>query len=340
MATEHDPSKNIPRPIGWHGFARNTLPVQAALGKKLWNATNHCVAYRRKTVFHKCMNLQSIRSGASGTQTLWYGRFHAGHGATHIIARVGMAPMGTSGSSGEIYLTVGGTDTNKLVQAPTANNDVASDYSYGKIIYGVSENTTYEWSLKAVDYARPFSLTIYEIGDQPVNTGNGATVDPRLGVQSPITSAQHQDIHQAHWDLWRHNACHLFNWTQDDENSAYSISGATYTNIFDRTTTGGAASTAPGFYLQTTRHNRVNHDVPIVFAFYGASASGGSTSSVQLVDNSNTKLAEITSIGSTEQWYTTTATLTAGNTLCTIEAKRALAVSVNFKAFSIYEYLA
>lgn len=309
---------------------------------RLLKATNHCVAERGKLVFNHCNNIASLSAGSSGTITPWYGRYYCGEGAGNLVARVGLAPTGTAGTDGEVYLTVAGVNTDKIHLPPNAaHTDKADDFAYFDIVYDNSANagSAVEWSLSAVDYARPFSLSLFQYGENPVDTANGGTVNPLLSSGGPILDSTHSDLAQAHWDLWRYNATHLFSWSRDWLTSAGFVGNGTYTNIFDSTTTGGAATTAPGFYGETTYHDRVNHDVAVEFAVH-ASVDSGTTGAVRLVDSSNTTIAEITGIGTTSQWYTTTTTLTAGNALYTIEAKCDSLITISVEAVSLFEYLA
>lgn len=336
-----DPTKTIPRPISWHGFARNTLPVMGALGKKILTGINHIVAYRRKLFFSDCMDIQSIRAGVTGTEVLWHGKWHAGEGAKFLVAEIGMAPL-TTGTDGEVFLTVGGTDTDKLHQAASSGSDIATDFSFGRIEYDISASadTSIEWSLSVVDFARPFSLGLYEVGETPVDTTNGGTVDQGVGVGSPITDGEHADLHPDLFDLWKHNASHLFSWSRQTSAAITYATSGTYTNWADGTTTGGAAVTAPGFNLVTTRHDRVNHDVPILFAVKGSMASGVGTASAKIVDTTNTTLLEITGIDTTDQWWTATGTITAGSTFVTVEVTTSGAINLELDAIAIYQYLA
>ncbi len=335
----HDAPRNVPRPIGWHGLARNTLPVMAGFPIRAWHATNHMVGERRKLVFSDSSNLQSLRSGQSGTKDLWHGRFHSGHGAKEIVAEFGLAPMGSSGSDGQTYLTVAGTDTEVIHQSPTGLSDIANGFSYRKIRHSINSNTAIEWSCKVEDYARPFSLSIWEVGDAPVDTADGA-IDPGIGLYSPITDDQHSDIYQAHWNLWKHNAAFAHWWSKDTD-TPQSLTSNVYTNVWDLTTTGNPATTAPGFYIHSLYHDRVNHDVDYVFAVKGAMQSGVPTGSAQIVDTSGTTIAEITGIDTTDQWWTTTFTRAAANSqFVAVQIKAPVIGTLDVDAVSIYEYLA
>lgn len=351
--TLYTPTKTFPLLIEWKSRARNGLPVQALLGKRFRTAVNHSVAYRRKLVFTKCESMASGvgpasgRAGEASTVSLWHGRYQPGVGNGYLTARIGCRPTDTSGSDGQVYLTVTDVDAasssdTTAIHIPTQAEDTAPDEMlYYWINYdtsGLTAGTAVEWVLKAVDYARPVSLTIWESGEYPVDTTNGGTAAQDVGVGTDILDDSCKDVRDALWDLWRYNASHLFSWSRNTS-SAVEETATSYTNLFDGTTTGGAATTAPGFYLQTTYHDRIKHDVPIVFAVRAAmnNTTGGAA---RIVDSSNTTLAEITNFTTTPTWQTTTTTLTAGNSLCTIEVKGGSLNSILVDAVAIYEYLA
>jgi hypothetical protein len=322
------------------GFARNTLPVMAGFATRVWRATNHCLLYRRKTVITKCLDIRAgLLTGASGTNELWHGRFHSGHGVRALGARIGLAPVdNSSATDAETYLTVGGTDTDKIHQSYVNLGDVADNLGAAEIIYAISSDATITWSLTAVDYARPYSLCIYELGDFQADTADGG-VDPRLGQASPLLDSNHQQLHEAQTELWKTNAAHLYSWSRDNAASAPTFaSKTTYTNLWDGTTTGGASVTTPHITLETTYHNTVGStNVPIVFAVRGERTVGSGTCKARLVDDGNNTLCELAAI-TTNGWYSNTANLTAGTIVAAVEIESASGSTVRIDAVSVYEH--
>jgi len=334
----HEASKTIPRLIGRTGFARNTLPVMGAFGRRVWGATNHCLLYRRKTISTKCLDLQNITAGASGTNVLWHGSYHSGHGARLLVARIGLAPVDNSlATDAETYLTVDGTDTWKVHQTYLGLSDTADNFSIALIPAAVASDQVINWSLTAVDYARPYSLCLYELGDHEADTTDGG-VNSQMGQASPLLDSRHKQLHEAQTEMWKTNAAHLYSWSRNNAGTAPTFTSATYTNFWDGTTTGGASVTTPHITLETTYHNTVGStNVPIVMRVRGERTAGSGACSVQLVDDGNNQLAEVTGI-TTDGWYQTTANLTAGTIIAAIEAKTTFGSTLRIDAISIYEH--
>ncbi len=340
----HTPSKTIPRLLNRGLFARNTLPVMGGFGTRCASAINHIVAYRRKCVFTKCLDLQSVSAGTLNQNDLWYGRFHAGHGATRLLGRIGLAPPDNSGAApAACWLSLYNVDTTtttttaKTFQSYNTASDTPANFAYGTFAIDLEPNDTYEWTLIVDDYSRPFSLGLWESPAIPVDTSNGGTVDPQYGVGSPLTDSTHQDLHEACTDLWERNGAHLFSWSRNTTTTV-TINSSSYVSLFDGTSTGGAAITVPSFHLNTLYHASLNGGVGIVFAVKGRVTSGSSGGFV-LKDGANTSIAEVTSVTTTNQWWTATATLDAvvANDLYTVEVKDGGFGNVEIDAVAIYE---
>jgi len=337
----HGASMSVPRIISAHAFTRNTLPVMGVFGKKVWDATNHCLLYRRKTVVTKCLDVQNLPSGASGTNVRWYGSFHAGHGARALQARIILAPVdNASATDAETHLTIGVTDTWKIHQNYEGLADTHDNFSLGLITAAITSDSVVTWSVTAIDYARPIAIEIHELGGYEADTADGG-VDPRIGQASPLLDSSHKQLHEAQTEMWKTNACHLYSWSTDGgKGVAPTFNDGTYTNIWDATTTGGASVTTPHIVLETTYHNTVGStNVPIVFAVRAERTSGSDTCTVQLVDDGNNQLA-VTGAITADGWYTATANLTAGTIIAAVEVACAgdPASVVRLDAVSIWEH--
>lgn len=336
----HDVSTTIPRLISRNGFVRNTLPVMGLYGKKVWHATNHCLIHRRKTVITKALDLRSITAGAAGTNEVWHGRFHSGHGARVLVARIGMAPVDNSGAvDPEIFMTVNAGQTEKVHQNYENETDVADSFGIGQIVESISSDVVITWSLTLVDFARAHSICIYELGDFQADTDDGG-IDPRLGQSSPLLDSNHKSLHEAQTELWKSNAAHLFSWSRDNAATAPTFTTAnTYKNFWDATSAGAAATTTPHLTLEVTNHDSVvSTNVPIVMQVRGERTVGGGTCLVQINDDSDTQLIEVGPI-TADGWYSATANLTAGTIISSIQVKVPNGSTLRIDALSIYEHV-
>jgi hypothetical protein len=345
MAT-HVPSLNIPRPINYHVFARNGLPVMGGYARKVWRAHNHTLAYRRKMVCSHSDNIQSLNAGESGETDVFFGRLHTGYGASKLWVNVGMAsPDSTAASNPKVSFYLNGSQTgNELyTQYVNESDDTFSEFSWGNITADVSAATDYNWKLTATDYSRPFAIAIWEVSTNPVDDSAAGAVDERISVTQPMLDSQHEDIFLDQDKIWKRNACHLYHWTTSRTANSPTFTSGTYTNVWDSSTTGGASTTTPSIYLNVANHDTfASTNVPVAFYVHAEMIGGAqhADNAVKLVDDSNTTLLTISNIGTTAQWYGTTGNLTAGTILASVEAKVRVLINYEMRidAISLYSY--
>jgi hypothetical protein len=236
-----------------------------------------------------------------------------------------MAPT-TTAAAVDPYVTVNVTPDGS---PPTSSEDfhfsaysssatiVPSECAGGAIApLAIDENTWHEIVVVAVDYARPLSFMIYEIGETPATAANGVGVDAQVGVGSPILDDQHDDWATSAVNLWQKNSAQLISWANYPETGGAGpptrSASATYRNILDSSSTTVSAAT-PGFVLDLAYHQRVTPSatVPVVLAVYAEKTAGVGTAAnnkVRLTDGTNS--IEVTGIN-TAGWYTATGSMAA-----------------------------
>ncbi len=324
----HSVSKFYPKPLNHNRFCRNGQVPSGSFIAQVAQGINHTVAWRRKTIGRHYRPVAAIPAGAAGTTSAWHFHFRAGYGAKQLWAVLQHAPASASGTDPYGYMNVtisGGSTTasNELHTPPTGNSDVPENFGWGVLYADITGGTEYEVEVVFEDYFRGKSIMLFEVGDHPVDTSNGGTVDPRTGVGVNILDASQEDYHQAQTDLITYNRTHFLAWTRDAVGTAPSITGATPTNIIDRSSTGNASATSPGFQFDGTYLAELGQTTVTIKVWVRAEQTTAGSGSVQLVDTAGTVLASISSI-TTAGWYSTTANITAGDTKFDIQARTLL----------------
>ena len=310
-------------------YALNGDIVYGALVKKIADALNWTALYSRKFVGMVSQNFANVAAGAAGTTSVWRFYMHTGFGVRRLRFRVLMAPT-TTAAAVDPYMDVqvtesgGGTTTSTgfhFAGYSTSTTIVPSECSGGEIPpVTVTDNTTYEILVRAIDYARPLAICIFEEGAARISAADEVGVDAQVGVGSPLLDDQHDDWATSAVYLWQKNAAQLISWnagklTGPGPSNPSRANSATYRNLIDSSSTTPSAAT-PGFRLDLQYRNRSTPGatVPVVMAVWAQRTAGAGTvadNRVRLYDGTNEIV--VSGIGNTAQWYTTTGTMAASD---------------------------
>ena len=342
--------KRYPRRIDHKRSARNGHVPQATFKGRLLHAQNHALAYRRKHFF-SWGDIDNLHGGSAGTVTRFRFRCHTGHGATHITALLGLAPVDNSAAadpSVNLVVTEAGGSALPTESvhyglgdgSPEGSPDEVTEF---KLRVAVSANTTYEVEIQTVDYARIRDVCAYEEASPIIDTSVDFYVDEAVGsVGFPVFDSHREDHVRGMSEMWRRNGAHLYSYAGINSNS---IATTTWTGFFDGTTAVAADSTKVVFndvdnYAQMLRASD-GQVLDVVFAVY-AQAVGGNTGEVRLQDSGGT-ICSITGVTTTLQWHTTTTTISGFDVLAGVDLQRRVsnaAHSMTLYAVSLYAYLA
>jgi hypothetical protein len=313
-------SKVHPRPVEWARFCRNGQIPQAALYVQTAKALNHGLRFRRKCVFNFASRAQAINVGSGSTTERWHFRCRVGWGAYSLVFVTVMAreeneefPAASDPYvEWAVKLAGGATTTTDPIRyglGPSTAGEGPSQLSYAVTEVPVTAGSTYECKLTAYDNARPCSCVVYEVALQP-DTGTSLYVKQAYSVRQPIHDADREQLLANLTDMLKKNAAQLWWWSKDV--SGLSRSSATHANVMDSTTSVSSASVGSTLNLEY-RNTFGRTTIPVTFAVK-ASTAAGSAGKVRLQTSSGT-LVGITTIGTTNQWYTTTANISASSSL-------------------------
>lgn len=345
----------IPRliqPRRWH---TNGRPPDVRYLREVIRAQNHVVAYRRKTFF-RWGDLEAPHAASASELKLFRFRCHTGHGATHIafllgLGRTALDNYATATPYANVGVTpVGGSATNVRVYGGQTNGtvtDAPSTILWRQVQVPVAGATTHEVIISVVDNARVLSACAYEIASREVDPSVNWYVAEQPGVEAPVFDATRERILRGMSELWRRNGTHLYTWPGAGTGTNPTFS-ASWTNVVDDGT-GGANSATPGVYLLgDSTYDMATHcrrsdgaTIDIVLAAHG-SVAAGSDGEVRIVDSSTgAAVATLGSLGTSSQWYSTTATISNADLgrKYDIEARSA-ASTLTLNGVSVYSYLA
>lgn len=343
----HSADSIQPRPLSPRRYARNGRLPAGALARQLAEHHNHFLAYRRKNVFAKSLNINRLDTqmpGGAGVAGHWRGRFWAGVGARRIEAVVGMAKaLAGGGPSGGglpyVDILVTNPDSSQVATEAAAYAavdsgaaDTLDEFNWAKIVYELPEdNGAYSWVLRAHNHARPFALGLYEVAGSPVDTDAGALASD-VAATAPIFDEWHEQLTESGLLLLQRNRTHLLSWSQDRDGQHFSTTSTSFANILSGSTTGWSAA-SPGAQLDLTYHRTRSANVtPVQLAVYGSSTGG--TGVCRLYDGTNNITA---TLGSTPGWYTATTSIAAGAAKWDIQARHPSGGTVEVHAVSLYE---
>lgn len=315
---------------------------------------NHIMSYRRKC-FMNVGDFDNPPQGLTGSTVLYRAYCHTGHGATHIGFRVGLGlDLKSSGVDPRIEIKVtlsGGATTTETVRygfsaGPSLDSPSAIGWFSPRV--AVTANARYEISITAVDYARPISVLAYEIAATDVDSAIDYFYDHAPGVGYPVLSSLRSRALIGLSQMWRHNGSHLLTYPGSLDGVSPTYASTTWTNVLDGSTAITAATPGYSFGGGDSESNLSQHCrqsdgqvLDVVFAVHG-SMSAGSTGEVRLQDSTGTRCS-ITGIGVTSQWYTTTTTISAVDTMAKVDLQARTSNAANtltVNAVCLFSYLA
>lgn len=340
--------RRYPRLIEYRRYAKNGYVPEAPFRRRVVNAQNHVMAFRRKTFLESNNIAPGVGLAGSGIRYRGYG--HSGHGATHLGIIVGImldnSSLGadpavrfkSSAATGEVILHAG-----NYTGTPT---DSPSEIIWRDGQLAITANTAFDFSVATEDYARICSVLVYEIASDVVTAATNYYIEEAPGVDFPIWDASMERSHVGMSQLWRRNAGHLMTWPGSGTGTNPTYNSITWTNVIDGATT-VSATTAPIAYLGDAtvnlepwrRYSKTTLDV--VLAVH-CSVTGSATGEVRLIDTVGTR-ASITGMGTGSAWYTTATTMSGLDTMGKVDLQcrtSNAANTVTLNAVSLYAYLA
>lgn len=339
-----------PRLIHSRRFARNGFVTEAAFAKQLVDGQNHIMAYRRKTFL--TANETAPAAGSAGTVTRYRAYGHTGHGATHVGFIVGIGLDTTStGASPSVKVSATTATTGTVTQDVYAGlfngtpTDSPSEITYHDGRLAVTANETVQIVVSTSDYARIFSILVYEIASDIVDSAVNYYQEVTPAAQYPIWDSTRQVHNVGMSQIWRHNGGHIMTWPGSGTGTSPTYTGGTtWTNVIDSATS-VTANTA-GFYLGNVgldlsgMQRYGDTSLNVVFAAH-LSCTGSATADVRLEDSSGT-ICSMTGKGTASAWYTATTTISL-STLDKADLQfrtSNAANTVTLNAVSLYAYLA
>lgn len=267
----------IPGPIPEDRFAQNgDMPSPAALRRVAW-AYNHANINQRKILFAQSYDTQGTYAPLSSSEETIYFAFRTGENVDEVGVWLGIAPATTTNSTFQAYCQLRIYDgTNTLSTSSLTYPKVqAGAYQPSEVSWlwtsltverdTLLPNTLYTGLIKQQHYSRIHSICVYEKAN-PVGVSSVTGVaDPLYWeTNKPIYDAGAQDLAETGTKLWQHNGCQLLSIGRESVSGAFSVSGATASNIYSSATAWSA--TERGFILNTQYHNTQKADIPVEFA--------------------------------------------------------------------------
>src|SRR5688500_4979708 len=311
------------------------------------------MAYRRKVFINVAAGWDTTASSA--TTTYWRAYMRTGYGVTQLRFDLALSlSVHPNDPYVEIVVTESGgaSQTIRVDYGSAGTGADDAPYQFGQILrqgVDVDPDTAYEIAVIAYGGARPLTVTGYEYANPEIDGAVAYYAEIGLGsVEQPITHSLRKTILDGLSAVWMGNGAHLLTWAGDGGGTANSVTGTTWTNIIDESSTSVSAST-PGYYFAANVAGSLadllplvrikdGNDLPVTLAVYGnASAASGE---VRLVD-SGAAGPSITTIGTTLQWYTTNTTWSnvdaiAGSGKVDLQARHSTAgQTVNVYAVSV-----
>ena len=309
------PPVNIPPLIHHRRFARNGRSPQALFYKRIADAQNHVVGYRRKEFCNYSQTMDDLiaRVGTSDLPS-WRTYLHTGHGVIHLEINLvlGYAWAGPGAPTApEVYCKLKnpstGADvvTSAVISCPISSSSDAgpSTWTMARLEIACSDDTDYWLQLYLTDYARVVAMEAHEVATIPVNDADTGAVDPRFSTGAPIWDGAMSDLATNQTELLKSNRRHLISWSIYDGVSAVTNASGAILNVIDGA--GTSWSTAnPGFYVENQYGNTYSRTtVPGVLAVYGENTVHAANSSFRLYYAAGSYL-EVTGIGDAAGWYT------------------------------------
>ena len=299
--------------------ARNGMYPSTDFYNKATYAENHLTAYAKKVVFQWSGLLGDTKIGATGgTVAHSRFRFHAGYGATKLLAYARLA-RDTGHGATDPYVSidvteVGGATTSMLPDmhfgaSANAGIDAPDDVVSLRSSLDITPNTTYEVLVNQIDFCRIASLMFIETG-----TGVIDEATDYYNVMRPQSGLKIYDSHRGRLlpglsNMWRRNGGLQINWGQEG-GATRTRTSATPINLVDNSTTGTPTANTPGWTLDLAYRTTYSRAVvPCVLAVYASIAAGSGT--VRVTDTTPASPISVTVNNATPQWFTATGNLIA-----------------------------
>jgi hypothetical protein len=338
-------TKRYPHVIQHSQWCRNGLVPDAAFATVSRNAQNHILGYRKKVVFQTSDRPLTVGHTSSGTAFRF--RCQTGHGTTHLVYVLWLALSTDSANTDPtVVLTTkiagGATTTNTIhfgIRGVIAPYRTLNEATIRTVRVAVTANTTYECAIAIADYGCVQSACVYEEGEAAVDSSVDYYMNPSAGMDQPIYAADRYRHLRGLSHIWRHNGAHVLNYSPLF--GAKTNATTTFKNVIDNSTSVTAAT--PGFnvfpFLENSCRLSDSKAIDLIFAVHGKT-SAGSDGEVKL-QNASGAIVSITNISTTEQWYTTTVSVPAVDTVGKVDIwfRKASAGTTTLNAVSVYEYL-
>lgn len=356
--------KLYPFPIQHLRYARNGYAPDVNFARSLAYAMNHGLAYRKKVFMSAAAPLAGTMGESGSTLTYWRSRMKTGLKASKLkfdlllgLNRVDEVGIGHNAAAVNVKVTPSGgsTTTNTIYFGSADGNDEddpLNTLAEFQTEFSVSASTTYEIAVEGVDGGRPIAVSGIEYASPEITdgmTGDDDYLPHGLSAHRPIDDGLRQAFTKTMSKMWLEGGAPLFHFPGNGAGTAQSVTGTTWTNIFDATTT--VATSSCGFFVGAEGAGdgsltsllpmcrlKDGDDLPVTFAVYGnASANGGE---VKFVDSGGSGLSALT-LSTTLGWVTSDTTLTnvesfASNKLDIMARHNTGGQTVNVWAVSIY----
>lgn len=322
---------NIPKRIQHKRWARNGHVPDAWPIRQAAAALNHCAAYRRRQFLSASAPWDTMATGA-GSVTVWRSCMRTGLAVSQLRFRmiIGLAQtgFGGGGSAADPYVEIsvtpsGGSPETKAshygAHDGSLGDDAPNQMANRELRFDVDPTTVYEIAVTAVDGARPLAVTGYEWAEPTIDESRPPFVELQPTVWQPILDSIRQKILGGLSNAWLNNSIHLLTWPGLGTGSARSVTGTTWVNAVDGTSTSVSAAT-PGYYfgaegvgdgaltdLVPWCRLKDGPNLPVTFAVF-ANTNANSNGQVRIADSSGAKFT-LTGVGVTPQWYTLDTTL-------------------------------
>ena len=287
-------------------------------------AENHLTAHRHGEAFSCDWRLGSLAHAITGAgTTLRYFRFRASVGATRLRAYVVLGKCGPIGgsaattSSTKIDVTISGGATTTMgpwqhpITADTAPTDGPSSWHPIIAEIAITPGTVYECAVITTNFARPLSISVYELGATTTTESVGYYNQRAPQAGSPLYDADRERLLVGVDAMLRANGGTRIHFGMST-GAARTRTSATPINLVDNTTTGAPTAATPGVHLDMTYRNTSSRStVPFELAIYGSTAASGA-GRVRLVGQSAGTIVDVPVDDAAAQWFVETCSLPAG----------------------------
>ena len=307
--------------------------------------------HQRKMVFCKTTAPGAAPQSDLTQQIPWRWKCRTGentHNANTVrfSAVATMLPSSNSSSTDPKWRLFAGANNSLYRHAPTiVSSPTLSDLITTQVsISGLTPNTEYDCGVEIEDGCRLMSLMVYEIAARGIDTAHTTAVIDHTpyGFEREITDAQHKQLHEVPYLLYRHNAAHIANIVPETEAGFWTRSLGTYANLLDQSASTTVSTHTPGINPQVRYWNPAHtDDVTCEFAVYGSNASSAG-GFIKLVDaNGDVSGSELSSFSTGGEWQQATIALDGSNSLHKLDVQfRGDGVNVfTPEAVSIYAYI-